>query len=53
MKNKVNFIEKTYEVKEKDIKKALEDAGIELRSIGEIYREEEKKKEKDHAKEES
>ena len=42
MKNKVNFIIKTYDAKEREIKKALKDAGIEVRSIGEIYREEEK-----------
>jgi hypothetical protein len=46
---KVNFIVKAYDVKEKDIKKALKNAGIEVRSVGEIYREEEKVKEENHA----
>ncbi len=49
MKYKVNFIVKAYDVKEKDIKKALISGGIEVRSVGEIYREEVKGEEEENA----
>ncbi|MFQ5842023.1 MAG: hypothetical protein ACE5I8_06260 [Thermodesulfobacteriota bacterium] len=45
MVERVNFIVKTKRVKAKDIKKALEDAGIEVRSVIEVFREEELKEE--------
>ncbi|MFB0506156.1 MAG: hypothetical protein ACETWT_05450 [Thermodesulfobacteriota bacterium] len=38
---RVNFIVKTKRVKARDIKKALEEAGIEVRSVIEVFREEE------------
>ena len=38
---RVNFIVKAKSVKAKDIKKALEEAGIEVRSVVEVFREEE------------
>ena len=41
MVGRVNFIVKAKMVKAKDIKKALEDAGIEVRSVIEVFREEE------------
>ena len=37
---RVNFIVKAKRVKAKDIKKALEEAGIEVRSVIEVFREE-------------
>jgi hypothetical protein len=42
---RVNFIVKAKKVKAKDIRKALEEAGIEVRSVIEIFREEERKEE--------
>jgi hypothetical protein len=42
---RVNFIVKTKGVKAKDIKKALEEAGIEVRSVVEVLREEKLEKE--------
>lgn len=41
MVERVNFIVKTKRVKARDIKKALEEAGIEVRSVIEVFREEE------------
>jgi hypothetical protein len=38
---RVNFIVKAKSVKAKDIRKALEEAGIEVRSVTEVFREEE------------
>jgi hypothetical protein len=38
---RVNFIVKTKRVKARDIKKALEEVGIEVRSVIEVFREEE------------
>ena len=40
MVERVNFIVKAKRVKAKDIKKALEEAGIEVRSVIEVFREE-------------
>jgi hypothetical protein len=37
---KVNFIVKAKGVKAKDVRKALEEAGIEVRSVIEVFREE-------------
>ncbi|NIS60025.1 MAG: hypothetical protein GTO13_04755 [Proteobacteria bacterium] len=37
---RVSFIVKTQRVKAKDIRKALEEAGIEVRSVIEVFREE-------------
>jgi hypothetical protein len=38
---KVNFVVKAKSVKAKDVRKALEEAGIEVRSVIEVFREEE------------
>jgi hypothetical protein len=38
---RVNFIVKAKGVKAKDIKRALEEAGIEVKSVMEVFREEE------------
>lgn len=40
MAEKVNFIVKAKSVKAKDVRKALEEAGIEVRSVIEVFREE-------------
>ncbi len=40
MAERVSFIVKTQRVKAKDIRKALEEAGIEVRSVIEVFREE-------------
>ena len=45
MTERVNFIVKAKSVKAKDIRKALEEAGIEVRSVIEVFREEEGKDE--------
>ena len=42
---RVNFIVKAKRVKAKDIKRALEEAGIEVRSVIEVFREEEREEE--------
>jgi hypothetical protein len=42
---RVNFIVKAKKVKAKDIKRALEEAGIEVRSVIEVFREEEREEE--------
>lgn len=49
MSAKVNYILKTTDTKAGQIKKALSDAGIEVRSIVEVYREEDVVKEPDNA----
>ena len=41
MAERVNFIVKAKGVRAKDIKRALEEAGIEVRSVMEVFREEE------------
>ncbi len=41
MVERVNFIVKAKSVKAKDIRKALEEVGIEVRSVTEVFREEE------------
>jgi len=41
----VNFIVKAKGVKAKDIKKTLQEAGIEVRSVMEVFREEEEEEE--------
>jgi nitrogen regulatory protein PII len=42
---RVNFVVKTKEVKAKDVKNALEKAGIEVTSVIEVFREEEQTEE--------
>jgi hypothetical protein len=42
---RVNFIVKAKGVKAKDIKRALEEAGIEVKSVIEVFREEEREEE--------
>jgi hypothetical protein len=42
---RVNFIVKARSVKAMDIRKALEEAGIEVRSVVEVFREEEAEEE--------
>ena len=49
MSAKVNYILKTTNTKAGQIKKALSDAGIEVRSIVEVYREDELTKEPESA----
>jgi hypothetical protein len=43
---RVNFIVKAKGVKTKDIKRALEEAGIEVKSVIEVFREEEPEEER-------
>ena len=45
MAERVNFIVKAKSVKAKDIRKALEEAGINVRSVIEVFREEEREEE--------
>ena len=45
MAERVNFIVKAKRVKAKDIKRALEEAGIEVGSVIEVFREEEREEE--------
>ena len=45
MTQRVNFIVKARSVKAMDIRKALEEAGIEVRSVVEVFREEEAEEE--------
>ena len=45
MAEKVNFIVKAKSVKAKDVRKALEEAGIEVRSVIEVFRTEEREEE--------
>ena len=45
MDERVNFIVKAKRVKAKDIKRSLEEAGIEVRSVIEVFREEEREEE--------
>ena len=45
MVERVNFIVKAKSAKAKDIRKALEEAGIEVRSVIEVFREEEEEAE--------
>ncbi len=45
MAERVNFIVKARSVKAKDIRKALEEAGIEVRSVVEVFREQEAEEE--------
>ncbi len=49
MSNLVNFIVKTKDAKESDIKKALKEAGIEVISVATVYKEtvEDEKKEEE------
>ena len=46
MSNLVNFIVKTKDAKESEIKKALKEAGIEVISVATVYKEELKEEEK-------
>ena len=48
MTQRVNFVVKARGVKATDIRKALEEAGIEVRSVVEIFREEEAEDEVPH-----
>ncbi|UCD71172.1 MAG: hypothetical protein JSW70_09255 [Syntrophobacterales bacterium] len=45
MAERVNFIVKAERVRAKDIRKALEEAGIEVRSVIEVFRDEEREEE--------
>ncbi len=45
MAERVNFIVKAKGVKAKDIKRALEEHGIEVKSVIEVFREEEREEE--------
>ena len=47
MSKLINFIVKTKDAKESDIKKALKEAGIEVISVATVYKEELKEDEKE------